>query len=96
MDTASNRDARLLTAPFLLKHEQLTLDADVRGSLRVEICDAFGNPVAGYRREDFVSVTGDSRRHVLQWKDKPTAPFQYEPISLRFEATDATLYALDV
>lgn len=96
LDTAGNRQARLLTRTLFARRPHITLDADVRGSLRAEICDAFGNPVPGYRREDAVPVRGDSRCHRLQWKDKATAPFQYEPLSLRIEATDATLFALQI
>ncbi|MEX1089835.1 MAG: hypothetical protein WEC36_11515 [Phycisphaeraceae bacterium] len=96
MDTAGNRDARLLTAPLLLTQPRLTLDALVRGHLRAELCNAFGDPVPGYRRQDFIPVQGDSRAHVLQWKGGPTAIFHHEPLSLRLEATDATLFALEV
>jgi len=96
LDTAHRGEGRLLTAPFFLTRPQMTLDADVRGSLRAEICDAFGNPAPGYRREDFVPIRGDSRRHLLQWKDRPTDRYQYEPLSLRIEAADATLFALEI
>ncbi len=96
LDTAGNRDARLVTGGFVLTCPEITLDAEIRGKLRAELCDAFGNPVPGFRREDFLPVTGDSRRHVLRWNGKSAAPYQFDPVSLRIEATDSTLYALEV
>ena len=82
--------------PFWDDEYVQAMDADVRGSLRAELCDPFGNPLAGYRREDFVPIAGDRRAHVLRWREVETLPYRFDTVSLRIEATDATLYGLRV
>jgi len=88
--------AFLLTKPFILSKPEITVDAEIQGAMRAELCDAFGAPIPGYRREDFIPVSGDSRAHPLRWKGKTTQEYQYDAVSLRFEITDGTLYAVDV
>jgi len=95
LDTAFNRDSRLLTKGFILTGSEIKIDAHIRGSFRAELCDAFGVPRPGYRREDFVSIQGDSRQHVLRWRDKDTAGYRFDPAALRLEMTDTTLYAVE-
>ncbi|MDD3926599.1 MAG: hypothetical protein PHT33_08065, partial [bacterium] len=83
----------LLTKPFILTEPEITVDADIKGLLYAELCDAFGIPIAGYRREDFIPLNGDSRKHVLGWKSKTTQDYRYDAVSLRLEITDGTVYA---
>lgn len=96
LDTAGNRAVRLTTRVFITTQAELFLDADLRGGLRAELCDPWGNPLPGYRREDFLPVQGDSRRHPLRWRDVETGPYLYDTVSLRLELTDATVYGLEV
>jgi hypothetical protein len=96
LDAAANRDARLTTRAFVLTQPRITLDADIRGRLRAELCDPFGSPLPGFRREDFVPVAGDSRAHALRWKEKDAAEYRFDPVSLRIEATDSTIYAIGI
>jgi hypothetical protein len=70
--------------PFILTHAELTVDGDLRGPLRAEVCNAFGEPLAGFRFADCQPVHGDSKRHVLRWKGD-TARLQYEAMVLRLE-----------
>ena len=94
LDTGPNRDSRLLTRGFILTGPEIKIDADIRGDFRAELCDVFGAAVPGYRREDFVPVKGDSRQHILRWKDKETAGYRFDPAALRLEMADTTLYAI--
>lgn len=95
-DTAGNRDARLLTGAFILSQPDIALDGDLRGACRAELCDPFGNPLPGYRREDFVPVRGDNPRHILRWQGQDTGRYLSDAVSLRLEMTAGTVYGLDV
>lgn len=94
LDTAGNRAARIVTRVFIQSRPELALNADIRGSLRAELCDPWGNPIPGYRREDFLPVGGDSAAHPLRWRDRETLPYLYDTVSLRLELTEATVYGL--
>jgi hypothetical protein len=83
-----------LSEPFYPQGETITVDADVRGWLRAELCDVFGRKHEGYHLMDAVPVTGDDRAHVLRWQDVDTARFQYDAVRLRFEYVDGEIYGI--
>jgi len=74
----------IITRPFIFDGDKLTLNADVKGRMKVAILDLPGkeitgfntsstNPrkkkkVQGYGLGDCDPVTGDSVRHVVTWK----------------------------
>lgn len=73
---------------------EIRLDADVRGWLRAELCDAWGRKIEGYTLEDSITVHGDATAHVLRWRDRDTGEFRHDPVRLRFEYTDADVYGV--
>ncbi len=80
---------------FYPRGEEIRLDADVRGSLRAELCDAWGRKIRGCHLMDSVPVRGDSGGHVLRWADVGTAAFRFEPVRVRLEFADATVYGIE-
>ncbi|MDD3926527.1 MAG: hypothetical protein PHT33_07700 [bacterium] len=88
--------AFMLTKPFILTSPEITIDADIRGHIRAELCDPFGIPLEGYRREDFIPISGDNRKHILKWRNKTVQEYRYDALSVRFEITDGTVYAVGV
>ena len=83
-----------LSEPFYPQGETITIDADVRGWLRAELCDVFGRKHEGYHLMDAVPVTGDDRAHALRWRNADTARFQYDAMRLRFEYVDGDIYGV--
>ncbi|MCX6377801.1 MAG: hypothetical protein NTU88_17520 [Armatimonadetes bacterium] len=83
-----------LTEPFFPAREDITLDASIRGSLRVELCDAFGRKLPGFHLMDSTPIFGDSEKHVLRWKDASVADHLFECLRLRFEFTDSEVYSV--
>lgn len=44
------------------------MNADASGgAIRVELCDAVGEPLRGFRREDAKPLTTDDLRHRVEW-----------------------------
>lgn len=86
----------LATRPFILLREEIALDADIRGSLRAELCDPYGKPLEGFGMADFVVVKGNDTKHRLAWNSGDYRRYHYESLSLRFEMEDATIYAIQI
>ena len=84
-----------MTQPFFPVGETIRLDADIRGSLRAELCDAFGRRLPGFHLMDSLPVQGDSEAHVLRWNKASTADHRFECLRLRFEYTDGAVYGVD-
>lgn len=72
----------------------LTLGACVTGNLRAELCNAFGEPLPGFRFSDSIPVTGDSISHSLRWKGGSSADYEFDAVSLRLEWTERIVYAV--
>lgn len=84
-----------MTEPFALQGDEITVDADIRGWLRAELCDLFGTKLEGCHLADGVPLTGDNRRHVLKWKAKDTRCFRHDVVRVRFEYADGAIYGVE-
>jgi hypothetical protein len=80
--------------PFYPQGDTITLDADIRGWLRAELCDVFGHKHEGYHLMDAVPVTGDSTAHVLRWEGADARRFRHDAVRLRFEYVDGVVYSI--
>ena len=85
--------ATVRTKIFFLSSERLLLDARIDGTLRAELCNAFGQPLTGLSFADSVPVSGDSTRHELRWKQAGADAYLYYPVSLRLEWTHGTVFS---
>jgi hypothetical protein len=81
-----------LTPVFYPHSPEIRVDADVRGWLRAELCDAWGRKRAGYHLEDSIVIDGSDTGHILRWRDRDTRGLRHDPVRLRFEFADADLY----
>ena len=73
----------------------LKLNADASGgTIRAELLDPDGKKIPGFTKEDALPVTGDSLRHILQWKSRRLAELDNDSCLLRLHLQNATVYAL--
>ncbi len=85
------------TKPLTFDGGNLTINAETSGagSVRVEVQDVDGNPLDGYSLEECPPIFCDSLRHVVRWEYEggDLRALAGTPIRLRFELSDADLYA---
>jgi hypothetical protein len=84
----------LVTAPFALDRGGLYVNVDARrGELRAEVVDAETfDAVPGLSLSDCDAVRVDDLAHQLTWRERG-APARERPMRLRFELSQARLYA---
>lgn len=90
---ADSNDGNLTT--HLIKNAGGALFVNVNakgGSLRAELLDVQGNPIPGYTINECVSVKSDEISHWIQWNDHEKLPAKLEPIQIRFELNNLSLY----
>ena len=86
----------IITRPIRFQGERLMLNfsSSAAGSLRVEIQDADGTPVEGYRLEDCSPTFGDELEREVYWKSGPdVGELAGRDVRLRFVLKDADLFA---
>ena len=87
----------LLTKPLRFSGSRLVINyaTSAAGSLRVEITDAQGTPLAGHTRDDCEEIYGDQIEQVVAWKSgSDVSALSDRPVRLRFLIRDADLYSL--
>jgi len=87
----------LLTKPLVFagKGLVLNLSTSAAGTVRVELQDAAGKPIAGRALDDCPDIFGDSLEHVVTWKaGSDLGALAGTPVRLRFTLRDADIYAL--
>jgi hypothetical protein len=92
LGSTSSLSARLWTKPFILPSPHLAIDAAIQGSLRAELCNAFGQPLEGCTYAESIPISGDSPRHALRWKQADYGDYQFDAVSLRLEWTGGVVY----
>ena len=86
------------------KDQNLVLNfaTSAAGSIRLEIQDAGGQPLAGFALEESPLIWGDEIEHTVRWERnhpsavsaKPLARISGKTVRLRFVMKDADLYSL--
>lgn len=87
----------LLTKPLTFEGEQLVLNVATapQGRVRVEIQDASGNPIDGFRLNDSLPLQGDSIEQTVAWQaGNDLSDLADRPVRIRFVLRDADLYSL--
>ncbi len=92
---ADQEGGRLTTPLVLLEGNFLTVNAAVKGELRVRVLDAQSNAIRGFDFADCKPVQGDSLRSPIQWK-RSVDELKQQPVSLQFELRDARIYAFEL
>jgi hypothetical protein len=85
----------LKTPAAVLPGSALTVNAAVRGELRVKLVDAAGTDLPGFGWDDCLALHGDAVAHPVRWKERVALP-QGATASLEFMLSDAELYGFDV
>jgi hypothetical protein len=83
-----------LTPVFYPQAPEIQVDAEVRGWLRAELCDAWGRKHEGYHLEQSIALHGDLTAHLLRWQERDTSRFRHDPVRLRFEFVDTDIYGV--
>lgn len=87
----------LLTKPLTFSGRQLELNfaTSAAGGVRVEIQDADGNPIPGFRAEECREAIGDRIKYIVSWKHgDDVSTLAGQSVRLRFIMHDADLYSL--
>lgn len=84
----------LTTELLRFKGERFFVNADVKGSLKVELLDSNGKVIDGFSKDECVAVTGDSTKTMVKWKSNESLKtLDGKLIKVRFYLTDGDLYA---
>ena len=86
-----------LTKPLVFEGSELVVNyaTSVAGGLRLEIQDAEGKPIDGYRLSQCTEIFGDEIERVVRWENRGNVgPLAGKPIRLRFVMAAADLYAM--
>ena len=86
-----------LTKPLIFKGDRLLLNyaTSVAGGLRVEIQDAVGQPIDGYRLSECVEIFGDEIERAVRWENgSDVGSLAGRAVRLRFVMAAADLYAI--
>lgn len=93
---AGDRAGTLTTRPFALQAEALKLNADAReGEVRVQITDAAGAPLPGFRFQDCRPIAADALDAPVNW-GRPLSTLRGRTVRLEFSLRNARLFALEV
>lgn len=87
----------LVTKPVQFDGNRLWINyaTSAGGSLRVELQEADGQPIAGYTLNDCPEIIGDRIEHPVRWTGgHDLTQWAGKPVRLRFELKDADLYAI--
>lgn len=81
----------LVTQPFLLQGGQVTINASIRGTLRVRLLNIDGEPIPGFD----AMVQGDGVALPVEWLH-PLSRVKGQPVRIEFQMQDTQLYGFDV
>jgi hypothetical protein len=91
---ASADGGTLLTRPVRFAGRHLFVNADVQGTLQVEVLDRQGNVVPGFGHGDCLAIQGDKTLHAVSWNNqKDLSSLTGQPVRFRFHLTDGRLYS---
>ena len=85
----------LLTRMLTIAGSQLTVNADVRGDLRLRVLDSRGKPLPGFGFGDMQPLKGDSVAHAVTWAGALTS-LRDIAVRLDFKLRDVDLYGFEV
>jgi hypothetical protein len=92
---ATGEGGTLLTRPVILGGRGLTVNACIRGTMRVRLLDAAGKPLAGFDAPDGTALEGDSVAIPLPWTSA-LAAIKDKPVRLEFQMRNTQLYGFDL
>jgi len=90
------KGGEFVTKPITFQGNKLEMNfsTSAAGSLRVEIQDASGKPIEGFKLEDCPEIFGDNLARVVHWKGgTDVSQLAGHQVRLRFFLKDADLYS---
>lgn len=87
----------MITKPLVFEGTRLVLNfaTAAAGCIRVEIQDADGKPLEGFRLADCAEIFGDSLQRAVTWKGGPdVGKLAGKPVRLRMTLKEADLYSM--
>lgn len=91
---SGEKDGFLLTEKVSFDGKYFFVNADVQGTLLVEILDENNKPADGYNKDDCIGFTGNSTRQPISWKNKKNlSDLEGKVIKIKFYLTDGHLYS---
>lgn len=92
---AGERGGTITTSTVTLRTEALTLNVNAQGGeVRVQITNAEGEPIPGFRFQDCRPITTDSLDASVEWK-QPLATLRGRAVRLEFSLRNASLFAFE-
>jgi len=94
---AGKKGGDLLTKPLRFTGDELVVNFKTKGNgrVRVELQDAGGKPIPGFRLNDSQPLSGDSIRGRVTWKGAvDLGKLSGKPIRVRFVLREADVYSL--
>ncbi len=94
---AGAEGGEMITRPLLFNGRELVINfaTSAAGSVRVEVQDEAGTPLAGFSLDDCPEIYGDEVERTVQWKQGSTLEdIEGRPVRLRFVMNDADLYSI--
>ena len=84
----------LITRPVRFSGSHCFVNADVSGSMRVELLDRTGEPIPGFTADRCEALSGDHTRHPVRWSGAPAlATLAGSPVRFKFMLDRARLFA---
>lgn len=87
----------LLTKPLVFEGNRLELNVatSAAGNVRVEIQEADGEPIDGFRIDDCHEIIGDTLAYTARWRDRAgVRALECRPVRPRILMRDSDLYSL--
>ena len=93
---AGDKGGTLTTQLLTLDAHELALNVDAAGGeVRVQVLDADGKPVPGFRFSDCRAITGDSLSATVKWA-RPLSTLRGKALRLEFSLRNARLFAFEI
>jgi len=92
---AGEEEGIIFTRPLTFSGKYLFVNVEsARGRFRAEICGHDGRPLAGFNCEDCMSLSADSTRQIVAWKNgESVESLAGRPVRFKFYLTNAKLYS---
>lgn len=92
---AGKATGTVTTRPLMFEGSKLELNIAASGSARVALLDESDKPLDGFGLDDCDPIQVDSVRQTVTWRGRPdVSPLAGKVVRVRFELTDAKLYAM--
>lgn len=94
--SAGNQAGTMTTRPLVFSGDRLNLNYETSagGSVRVAVCELYGEPIPGFTFEDSVELIGSYTDRTVRWDGSgDLGSLGGKPVQLRFQLKDADIYS---